>query len=233
MAEWSTPRRPCPSCTRRWRPARAEGPDHADPDGAAGRGGRRTRAGGRHQGASPTRGGPWSSPTPRTPSPTSGPRGPTCWRPSRWRRPSWSGSAGCFPSPRKLQIGRSSGIVAPHEHPRRTALLAEHEWVRVEGTRVPSGSPTTHRTRSGDIVFVDLPAVERGRGRRATRRAGVHQIGVGDLRTGRRHGHRRERALAEGPERINQDPYGEGWICEIEALGGRGSGQPARRRRLR
>jgi glycine cleavage system H protein len=23
-------------------------------------------------------------------------------------------------------------------------------------------------------------------------------------------------ALAGGPERINQDPYGEGWICEIE-----------------
>ena len=23
-------------------------------------------------------------------------------------------------------------------------------------------------------------------------------------------------ALAEGPERINQDPYGEGWICELE-----------------
>ena len=28
-------------------------------------------------------------------------------------------------------------------------------------------------------------------------------------------------ALADAPERINQDPYGEGWICELE-LGRRG-----------
>ncbi len=38
--------------------------------------------------------------------------------------------------------------------------------------------------------------------------------------------------LAESPEQLNEDPYGEGWICEIEAGG---PGQPrgaARRGRL-
>ena len=29
-------------------------------------------------------------------------------------------------------------------------------------------------------------------------------------------------ALADSPERLNEDPYGEGWICEIE-LGENGS----------
>ena len=31
-------------------------------------------------------------------------------------------------------------------------------------------------------------------------------------------------ALADGPERINQDPYGEGWICELELATGADTG---------
>jgi glycine cleavage system H protein len=27
-------------------------------------------------------------------------------------------------------------------------------------------------------------------------------------------------ALSDNPEKINQDPYGEGWICEVELEGG-------------
>ena len=27
-------------------------------------------------------------------------------------------------------------------------------------------------------------------------------------------------ALAGGPEQMNQDPYGEGWICELELASG-------------
>jgi glycine cleavage system H protein len=27
-------------------------------------------------------------------------------------------------------------------------------------------------------------------------------------------------ALTSGPEKLNQDPYGEGWICEIELADG-------------
>jgi glycine cleavage system H protein len=27
-------------------------------------------------------------------------------------------------------------------------------------------------------------------------------------------------ALSEAPERINEDPYGEGWICELELADG-------------
>jgi len=29
-------------------------------------------------------------------------------------------------------------------------------------------------------------------------------------------------ALPDAPERINQDPYGEGWICELELAEGAG-----------
>jgi glycine cleavage system H protein len=31
-------------------------------------------------------------------------------------------------------------------------------------------------------------------------------------------------ALAEGPERMNQDPYGDGWICELELAPGADTG---------
>ena len=41
--------------------------------------------------------------------------------------------------------------------------------------------------------------------------------------------------LADAPETINADPYGDGWLVEISVAGdgGRPDGAPARRRRLR
>jgi glycine cleavage system H protein len=67
----------------------------------------------------------------------------------------------------------------------------EHEWVRVEGTRARIGITDYAQDALGDIVFVDLPSV------------GSAVDAVND-------------ALSANPERINQDPYGEGWICEVE-----------------
>ena len=82
---WSRPCRPCRSCRGGGDTVGAEGPGHADADGAAGRGGGRAGAGRRHQGRLATRAGPSSCPTPRTRSPTSGPKGADlARRPRRW-----------------------------------------------------------------------------------------------------------------------------------------------------
>jgi len=94
---------------------------------------------------------------------------------------------------------------------------AEHEWVRVEGTRVRVGITDYAQDALGDIVYVDLPELG------ATVEAGgplgevestksVSEIyaplagTVSALNEG----------LTANPERINADPYGEGWICELE-----------------
>lgn len=93
----------------------------------------------------------------------------------------------------------------------------EHEWVRVEGTRARIGITDYAQDALGDIVFVDLPsvggAVEKGgQFGEVESTKSVSEIyapvsgtvaAVND-------------ALTSNPERINQDPYGEGWICEVE-----------------
>jgi len=93
----------------------------------------------------------------------------------------------------------------------------EHEWVRVEGARVRVGITDYAQDALGDIVFVDLPAVgsevEAG-GQlgelESTKSVSELYAPVAGTVTAVND------ALAGGPERINQDPYGEGWICEME-----------------
>ncbi len=101
--------------------------------------------------------------------------------------------------------------------PEELRYSPEHEWVRVDGTRVRVGITDYAQNALGDIVFVDLPAVgsevEAGgqlgelESTKSVSELYAPVAGTVTAVNG---------ALAEGPERINQDPYGEGWICEIE-----------------
>ncbi|HWD53919.1 MAG TPA: glycine cleavage system protein GcvH [Acidimicrobiales bacterium] len=97
----------------------------------------------------------------------------------------------------------------------------EHEWVRVEGTRVRIGITDYAQDALGDIVFVDLPSVgteveQGGQLGEVESTKSVSEIytplagtvaAVND-------------ALNATPEQINQDPYGEGWICELDLAAG-------------
>ena len=94
---------------------------------------------------------------------------------------------------------------------------SEHEWVRVDGTRVRVGITDYAQEALGDIVFVDLPEVGNeveagGQLGEVESTKSVSEIyapvsgRVVEVNA----------ALAESPERLNEDPYGEGWICEIE-----------------
>ncbi len=94
---------------------------------------------------------------------------------------------------------------------------AEHEWVRVDGSRARIGITDYAQDALGDIVFVDLPSVGSaveagGQFGEVESTKSVSEIyapvagtvaAVND-------------ALTPNPELINQDPYGEGWICEVE-----------------
>jgi glycine cleavage system H protein len=91
-----------------------------------------------------------------------------------------------------------------------------HEWVRTEGDTATIGITDHAQDELGDVVFVELP--EEG----ATFDAGesfgtVESVkAVSDLYTPVG-GEVVEvnSTLEDAPEKINEDPYGEGWIVKL------------------
>jgi glycine cleavage system H protein len=94
---------------------------------------------------------------------------------------------------------------------------SDHEWVRVDGSRARIGITDYAQDALGDIVFVDLPSagsvVEQG--------AQVGEVestkSVSEIYTPLPGTVTAiNEALSSTPEQINRDPYGEGWIYELE-----------------
>jgi glycine cleavage system H protein len=102
----------------------------------------------------------------------------------------------------------------------------EHEWVRVEGTKVRLGITDYAQDALGDIVFVDLPEVgstvdvggQLGEVESTKSVSEIYSPLAGTVSAV-------NDALSDGPDRINQDPYGEGWICELELAAGEDPGR--------
>ena len=96
---------------------------------------------------------------------------------------------------------------------------SEHEWAQRldEGSRVRIGITDFAQDALGDVVFVDLPAV-------GTRVNAAES--VGELESTKSVSEMYapisgvvaaiNEALAESPNLLNDDPYGEGWLIEIE-----------------
>ena len=95
---------------------------------------------------------------------------------------------------------------------------ADHEWVRVgKGRRVRVGITDYAQDALGDVVFIDLPPV----GTKVAPGAVFGEVestkSVSELfapLSGTVVAINDELELSPG--RVNEDPYGEGWICEIE-----------------
>jgi glycine cleavage system H protein len=103
------------------------------------------------------------------------------------------------------------------EFPERLRYTNEHEWALAEGDRVRVGITDFAQDALGDVVYVDVP--EEGTEVRAGEAFGEVEStkSVSDLFTpvtGRVA--ERNARLADTPELINQDPYGEGWIIVVE-----------------
>jgi glycine cleavage system H protein len=93
----------------------------------------------------------------------------------------------------------------------------EHEWVRLNGSVARIGITDFAQDSLGDVVFVQLPEV----GLDAVAGASVSEIestkSVSDVYvplTGVVSAV--NEALADQPELVNQDPYGTGWMFELE-----------------
>jgi glycine cleavage system H protein len=93
----------------------------------------------------------------------------------------------------------------------------EHEWVKLTGTTARIGITDFAQDSLGDVVFVQLPDV----GLDVAAGASVSEIestkSVSDIYVPVSGAVRAvNEALSETPELINQDPYGAGWILEVE-----------------
>ena len=95
-----------------------------------------------------------------------------------------------------------------------------HEWVRTEGDTATIGITDHAQDELGDVVFVELP--DEGTTLDAGESFGTVESvkAVSDLYTPVG-GEIVEvnSALNDAPEKINEDPYGEGWIVKLRTSG--------------
>jgi glycine cleavage system H protein len=94
---------------------------------------------------------------------------------------------------------------------------SDHEWVRVEDSRIRIGITEYAQDALGDVVFVQVPEVGLTVEVGATMSEVESTKSVSDIYAPVA-GTVVEvnNDLAEHPERLNEDPYGDGWICVIE-----------------
>ncbi len=94
---------------------------------------------------------------------------------------------------------------------------ADHEWLKLEGSRARVGITDFAQDQLGDVVYVDVPPA--GRTVRAGKPFGVVESvkAVSDLYSPISGTVTEANArLVDAPELVNQDPYGEGWMVVIE-----------------
>lgn len=94
---------------------------------------------------------------------------------------------------------------------------SDHEWVRAEGTTIHIGITDYAQDALGDVVFVQLPDI----GAEVAAGQGIAEVestkSVSDIYApvaGTVTAVNDE--LEAEPQRLNADPYGDGWICTIE-----------------
>ena len=107
--------------------------------------------------------------------------------------------------------------MADFEYPDDLRYTSEHEWVRAEGGRVRVGITAYAQDALGDIVYVQLPDAG------STVEAGS---AVGEVESTKSVSDlyapisgtvvERNEALDATPELVNTDPYGQGWMFEVE-----------------
>jgi glycine cleavage system H protein len=101
--------------------------------------------------------------------------------------------------------------------PEHLRYSTDHEWVRIDGNRVVLGITDYAQDALGDVVFVDVPEVgttvaagDSFSEVESTKSVSDIYAPVGGVIV------ETNTELGDSPERLNDDPYGDGWICVIE-----------------
>lgn len=101
--------------------------------------------------------------------------------------------------------------------PENVKYTKEHEWIRLEGDVAYVGITDYAQEQLGDIVFVDIQA--EGETLAADEVFGTIEVvkTISDLflPVGGEILEQNE-ALADQPELVNKDPYGEGWLIKMK-----------------
>ena len=102
------------------------------------------------------------------------------------------------------------------EVPTELRYTAEHEWVRIDGDIATIGVTDFAQDALTDVVWVELPEV--GASVAAMESCGsvesvksvseIYAPLAGNITEA-------NESLEDAPEKINQDPYGEGWIWKM------------------
>ncbi|MFZ4718525.1 MAG: glycine cleavage system protein GcvH [Ilumatobacteraceae bacterium] len=101
--------------------------------------------------------------------------------------------------------------------PQQLRYSSDHEWVAVDGNRARVGITDYAQDALGDVVYVQVPSVGAsvsagdsfGEVESTKSVSDVYApvsgtvVAVND-------------SLGSSPELLNSDPYGAGWLCEIE-----------------
>ena len=103
------------------------------------------------------------------------------------------------------------------EVPENLLYTQEHEWVRVEGNKVVVGITQFAQEQLGDIVFVELPEVGTlieqespfGVVESVKTVSDLYAPVSGTVKAA-------NKDLEAHPEQVNNEPYGTGWIIEVE-----------------
>jgi glycine cleavage system H protein len=106
--------------------------------------------------------------------------------------------------------------VAAASYPDDLRYHAEHDWARVDGDTATFGITWYAQDQLGELVYFDPPEVG-GQLRKDDPYAEVESVkAVSDV-IAPLSGEVLEvnAALADSPERINDDPYGEGWLVRV------------------
>ena len=101
--------------------------------------------------------------------------------------------------------------------PTNVKYTSEHEWIRIEGDEAIVGITDDAQDQLGDIVFIDIPT--EGDSLEAGDVFGTIEVVktvsdlflpiAGEVLC-------QNEALADNPELVKQDPYGEGWLIKIK-----------------
>jgi glycine cleavage system H protein len=107
--------------------------------------------------------------------------------------------------------------LAEASYPDELIYHAEHDWARVEGGQATFGITWYAQDSLGEVVFFDPPEV----GATIAKDAGYAEVesvkAVSDV-IAPLSGEVVEvnEVLGDAPEKINEDPYGEGWLVKVK-----------------
>jgi glycine cleavage system H protein len=93
----------------------------------------------------------------------------------------------------------------------------DHEWARLEDGRVRMGITDYAQDALGDVVYVQLPTVgtEVAAGTSFSEVESTKSVSDIYAPVGGRVAEVNDE-LVDAPERLNEDPYGDGWLCVLE-----------------